>query len=52
MTKTELESLGLWDIIFHTIDEQGKERLWTTVSKIDHSSLCEGWKTQDFKERK
>tara|TARA_R100000234_G_C4976481_1_gene168697 strand:- start:162 stop:329 length:168 start_codon:yes stop_codon:yes gene_type:complete len=52
MTKKELENIELWDITFRTIDKKGKEKLWTTQDNVDHSQLCDGWETQDFKERK
>ena len=52
MKETELDTLSLWDITFRTTDEQGKERFWTTTNRVDHSSLCDSWKTQDFKVKK
>jgi hypothetical protein len=51
MTKEELKNLELWDITFQTTDKKGKGKLWTTKDKVDHSQLCEGWETKDFKER-
>ena len=40
--------MGVWDIIFYTVDEEGNKKFWKTNHNIDHSSLCEGWEVDDL----
>ena len=48
ITKEEIKSLAISQIVYFTKNKEGKTKLWTTNKNFDHSIFCKSIKIKDL----